>query len=49
MSRTIQDSRMAALSSEAELWEYLIAHDEVQDFNRWVKIYRQSLEDSIEE
>ena len=44
MCRSIQDSRMAALQSESELWEYLIAHDEVADFNRWVIGYRQSLE-----
>ena len=48
MSRDIQDSRMAALSSESELWEYLIAHDEVQDFERWVIKYRQNVEDSNE-
>jgi len=44
MSQAIKDSRQQALLSESELWEYLIAHDEVEDFKRWVKRYRQNLE-----
>jgi len=43
MSQAIKDSRLQALISESELWEYLIAHDEVQDFERWVVGYRESL------
>ena len=41
----LQASRMAALASESELWEYLIAHDEVADFEKWVTDYRKRLED----
>ena len=47
MSQSIKDSRQQALLSESELWEYLIAHDEVQDFERWVIGYRQSLSGSF--
>jgi|AntRauMFilla1563_2_1112583.scaffolds.fasta_scaffold01064_3 prophage antirepressor-like protein len=43
MSQAIKDSRKQALISESGLWEYLIAHDEVQDFERWVMGYRKSL------
>ena len=46
----LQDfNRNISREVEAELWEYLIAHDEVQDFERWVVKYRQNLEDSIKE
>lgn len=48
MSRSNQDSGNIAKLSESELWEYLIAHDEVADFERWVVGYRQSLENKIE-
>ena len=48
MSRSNQDSGNVAKLSEAELWEYLIAHDEVQDFERWVIKYRKSLEERTE-
>jgi len=48
MSQSIIDSRREASLSESELWEYLIAHDEVRDFERWVVTYRQSLEDITE-
>lgn len=41
MSESIKSSRKVALESESELWEYLIAHDEVQDFERWVIGYRK--------
>ena len=34
-----------AKESEAELWEYLIAKGNVQDFEIWVIKYRQSLEE----
>ncbi len=40
MTQSIKDSRKAALESESELWEYLIAHNEVEDFQEWVKKYR---------
>ena len=36
----LSDSRHASLQSEHELWEYLIAHDEVEDFYVWVEKYR---------
>jgi len=45
MSRDIQDSRMADLLSESELWEYLHFHGETQDFLNWVEGYRQNIED----
>ena len=38
-----RESRMDALASEAELWEYLNFHGETEDFERWVIGYRQSL------
>ena len=44
MSRDLRESRSAALDSESELWEYLIAHDEIADFEQWVVGYRESLE-----
>jgi len=43
----MDDSRKAAQASEAELWEYLIAHNEVQDFNEWVISYRLKLENDF--
>ena len=43
MSESSKSSRKVALDSESELWEYLIAHDEVQDFEKWVIGYREQL------
>ena len=45
---SISESRKSALASEAELWEYLIAHNEVEDFNEWVISYRQKIENEME-
>ena len=44
MCQHLKDSLYCARSSEQELWEYLIAHDEVEDFNQWVIEYRKSQE-----
>lgn len=44
ISESIKESRKAALASEAELWEYLIEHGEVEDFNEWVLNHRKQQE-----
>ena len=34
------DRNTVARESECELWEYLTAHGQVRDFERWVIKYR---------
>ena len=41
MSQDLRDSINAALDRESELWEYLIEHDEEEDFEKWVIEYRK--------
>lgn len=38
MTQSQKDSRKQALISESQLWEYLIEHNEVEDFKKWLEL-----------